>query len=546
MIEGLYANKLADELSRLVNDRPGWTATLFRQSSIGLMEELAVAGTQVANGILSGSSFDDLKSQVYSQILTDPGLGSMQARGPMLAQIPRDSKEFVSSSFKHKAWVFSIPKFRENYINCWRNELVSEKYQDAQAPLFKGAVPPYDAACFLASHLLQLGISRSYWARWLDYRMLHDPQNYTLDDLLREIEEIYTKGPGLFRIMVALARPPQEDIRSLRNWLPAKSVREWLSEQSLDGPRRLHGGILYETEQWDLDSALMNVAMAVHRLRQRLLLKTGRAPEFHGKAWIKGVRASRVLPNVSQIGRALVPGYEFGDDAQAEAAASENRLEVAIDLLQAVLSEPGPGTTGILWAALEGLLAAPGDPDKIQVCKRAADISLVALVRTSMQVSIGTLVSRCPDEAVSQRIRRLGQSGGLAEFEQSIRRGDHDTITHRSTRVMLSHARSLLDADVLRAKRIELEQTFRGLYRQRNLILHGGITDAPLLHSIFRSSAPLVTAVVNRYARAIQDGMRDPHLFAYDIRDPHLFAYDMYTKIEGYLNDPKSATESFW
>src|ERR1700730_3062983 len=99
MIDGVYANKLADELSRLVNDRPGWTATLFRQSSIGLMEEFAVAGIQTANGILSGSSFDDLKSQVRSQILADPGLGPMQVRGPVLAQLPRDSKEFVSSSF---------------------------------------------------------------------------------------------------------------------------------------------------------------------------------------------------------------------------------------------------------------------------------------------------------------------------------------------------------------------------------------------------------------------------------------------------------------
>jgi hypothetical protein len=266
------------------------------------------------------------------------------------------------------------------------------------------------------------------------------------------------------------------------------------------------------------------------------LLKTGRAPEFHGKAWIKGVKTARILPEVSQIGRALAPAYEFGDDAQVEAAASEDRLEVAIDLLQAALSEPGPSAAGILWAALEGLLAAPGDPDKIQVCRRAADISLVSLVRTSMQVSIGTLFSRCPDEALTQRIRSLGQPDGLVEFEQSIRRGDHHAITHRSTHLMLSHARDLLNVDVLQTKRMELEQTFRGLYRQRNLILHGGITDAPLLNGIFRSSAPLVTAVINRYTRSIQDG----------IRDPHIFAYDMYVRIERYLNDPQSATESFW
>ena len=180
MIDGLYANEFADELARLVNDRPGWTATLLRQSTIGLMAEFAVAGIQTANGILSGSSFDDLKSQVHRQILADQGLGSMQVRGPILAQIPRDPKEFVSSSFKYKAWVFSIPNFREKYIQCWRAELLNEKYQNSHAPLFEGAISPYDSACFLASHLLQLGISRSYWARWLDYRMLYDSKSYTL------------------------------------------------------------------------------------------------------------------------------------------------------------------------------------------------------------------------------------------------------------------------------------------------------------------------------------------------------------------------------
>ena len=85
-------------------------------------------------------------------------------------------------------------------------------------------------------------------------------------------------------------------------------------------------------------------------------------------------------------------------------------------------------------------------------------------------------------------------------------------------------------------KRTELRQTLLGLYRQRNLVLHGGITDSPLLDDILRSSSPVVTAVVNRYARAAADYTMDPHVFA----------YDMFVRLEKYLADPGIVIESFW
>jgi hypothetical protein len=535
MISGLYAAELADEMFRLLSDRAGWPATLFRQSTIGLMEEFVVSGVYVANGILSPASFADLKAQVHNQVLNDPGLGSMRIRGPLLSQFPGDSKEFVPSSFKHKAWMSAIPHFTVNYLANWRQELVGQGYGDDSSPLFAGAVSPYDAACFLVSHLLHLCISNSYLSRWLDYRILHDPSPYELGDLLLGIEAIVNKGRGHAEILAGLARPPQDEVRSMRNWLDATAAREWLSRHGLQGPRTLHGGILYKSEQWDLDGALLNVAKAIHRLRQRTMLKTGKAPEFYGTAWIAGVRTPKPLPGVSQLGRALAPGYELGD-TQVDAPASGDRLEVAIELLQAALAEPGPSAAGTLWAAMEGLLAAPGDPDRVQVCQRAADIGLIALIRSSIHISIGALFSRCSEEAFAQRISGLERRDRLVEFEKALRRDEHQTLSHRSSRLMMSHARRLFGAAALRSQRKELEQVLRGLYRQRNLVLHGGITDAPLLDDLLRSSTPLVAAVINRYARATQDGMVDPHVFAYDV----------FVRLEEYLSDPQSIMDAFW
>ena len=237
MIKGTYAAQLADELLRLLSDRAGWPTTLFRQSTIGLMEELAVAGSQTADGVLSSASFEDLKTQVRDQILRDPGLGSMRVRGPVLSLVPRDPKEFVPSSFKHKSWVSTVPGFRDDYIKNWRIESSTKAYADESGPTFPHAVSSYDSACFLASHLLHLGITNSYLSRWLNYRVQHDPLDYELDGLLEQIE-ILVKG-GRFReqILVALSRPPQEEIRSMQGWLNTSATRAWLDSHGLQAPR---------------------------------------------------------------------------------------------------------------------------------------------------------------------------------------------------------------------------------------------------------------------------------------------------------------------
>jgi hypothetical protein len=99
----------------------------------------------------------------------------------------------------------------------------------------------------------------------------------------------------------------------------------------------------------------------------------------------------------------------------------------------------------------------------------------------------------------------------------------------------LVHTVRLFDADVLTKQRDEIAQVLRGLYRQRNLILHGGVTDGPLLDGIVRASTPFVTAVVNRYARASADVFLDAHVFA----------YQMHVRLKNYLADPHQIVSVF-
>ena len=88
---------------RLLSDRPGWPSTLLRQSTIGMMEEVGIAGAQVANGILTPASFAELAEVARTQTIVDHGLGTMRTRGPLLAQITNDPAQFRPTSYKAKA-----------------------------------------------------------------------------------------------------------------------------------------------------------------------------------------------------------------------------------------------------------------------------------------------------------------------------------------------------------------------------------------------------------------------------------------------------------
>src|SRR5689334_23195185 len=102
VIEGEYAELFVGEVARYLSKRLGWTSTLMVYSTPGLIGELLLAGREAATKVLSSASFDEIKQQVYEQVLLDPGLGDMRVRGPLRQQLPRDASEFSADAHKHK------------------------------------------------------------------------------------------------------------------------------------------------------------------------------------------------------------------------------------------------------------------------------------------------------------------------------------------------------------------------------------------------------------------------------------------------------------
>jgi hypothetical protein len=225
------------------------------------------------------------------------------------------------------------------------------------------------------------------------------------------------------------------------------------------------------------------------------------------------VRNPQKIPDTTPI-HTLLPGYQL-ETPSLTSPPSSNRLEVAVEFVEAAATVEGSSAAGMLWASLETLLAAPRDVTKMDVVKRGADIGLIAFIRSEVTNSLGVILGRCKDEPLGLALASTPWDGRLNRLEIALRTGEYESLKRAGPRIHLRHVARLLDHSYLKEMRATFQNILAGLYRQRNLVLHGGITDGPLIKSYLRCGYPLASAIVNRYARANETAYIDPQVFVF-------------------------------
>lgn len=87
---------------------------------------------------------------------------------------------------------------------------------------------------------------------------------------------------------------------------------------------------------------------------------------------------------------------------------------------------------------------------------------------------------------------------------EHIRTGQPTNLTHPADLAAVERLKEVLSNPQKKLNDINnhLSTVFRDLYRNRNIVLHGGKTDAVGLRSSLRNSAPLVGAGMDRIAHA--------------------------------------------
>lgn len=484
MLEGKDSSQLV--VARLLEffaGRSSWFRGLWEVGLVLLLHEAIEAVSTSPTGALFNKALDWTGSGFKSDegivprdrdILTALLESNLHAKGGELPALDRLTDRIESE-----------------YLLRWATWL-----KDAQ----EEKVKPERTARAVASHLLDAGFSNNHLHRWLTYRTAHDARVYTLAELLSEAHELVMEALSSFTVLVpvnaglgAKAQPPKE-------WLDARAVSHWLAANGFKTAMRQGGGWLLELEARDADAAAERAAAAVERLSARLLIGAGHR-QLHGdQAYVLGER----LPvSLRRRRRVAVRSIErqaqlFG---QGEAM---SRVDAAFELLGQL---DGPDVVAVAagWAAIEALLSAPNDENKAAAAERLAALvacsfpraELTLLASLQMRQASSPLKARL-EGCQSNRERALVMAKALKSGQPALSWGD------AAQRAAVARMAALLKAPKLKLEDIRnhANRAFRRLYRQRNLVLHAGMTNSVALGASLRTSAPLIGAGIDRIAHA--------------------------------------------
>jgi hypothetical protein len=180
-------------------------------------------------------------------------------------------------------------------------------------------------------------------------------------------------------------------------------------------------------------------------------------------------------------------------------AGQSSRLDDALELA-APLNEgpPAPAVSGA-WAAIESLLHHPGDKADPDAGRAVAADRLAALVACSWPRAELTALSYrhrpAQPDALSQALERAqGNAERCALVADALAGGaalalpsaSDVAACQRMVRLLADPRKELGDVRVVFAAGL------RRLYRQRNIIAHGGTTAAVALDAALRTAAPLI------------------------------------------------------
>ena len=367
---------------------------------------------------------------------------------------------------------------------------------------------PERAARALAAHLLDLGFSATFLHRWTTRLTRYDPRALTIADIFAEANVLARQPEPTFRMMVPFASAPAMSGRMPARWNTPQQVSTWMHANGFAAeiPRQ-HGGFLLEITARDEWSAVERAYEQVERLAARVALATSSSLRPLDRAWVEGKPRPFVL---RPEGRGIeVAALTRTNQLYEEKAPS--RIDAALEMLADLKHGAAPRAVAGGWAGLEALLAGDGG-EKAEAADRLGDLVACSFPRAEL-TTIAHAYQRHQSDALASDLTACGSNRERAlrllrelNTNPTLTTGttSDDAALERLRVVLHDPRRGLLEvAGYARA-------ALRRLYRQRNLVLHGGMTEAVALRSTLRTAAPLVGAGVDRLVHAWFDESVQP------------------------------------
>ena len=247
--------------------------------------------------------------------------------------------------------------------------------------------------------------------------------------------------------------------------------------------------------------AIDEVFEGVERLAARIAVGTRSQLQFHGSAWIAG----EGKPFQLRRNRRGVEIHALDRENSLYRKTDDDRINAALELIDPLdRGSPGTAVSGG-WAAIETLLLGPGDSgDRGVAGDRMASFVACSFPRAELTTLAYAHRKACDDELASSIADAATNRDRATLVGDAILNGTPLQLTSDTDRLAEQRLKKILQEP--RAALLDIEQhakhTLRRLYRQRNLVLHWGRTNAVGLRAALRTAAPLVGAGMDRVVHA--------------------------------------------
>lgn len=462
-----------------------WHRCLWHLGSTAVISELLEASESLPELPLR-----TLQADVVRLAGPDPALGSDTTRS-VLSHLLKKDIVFQQANWHALKQLLAIVQC--DYLKRW-------------AAILRIATRPgvERVARSVAGYLLNSGFSATYLHRWLQYQAKHRPESLSIADLIEETHSLVQQPRRQFKVVIPVISAPNLTSNPPPEWLQATKVRELITEiECKRSGFRQNGGFLLTVSARDQYAAVEQARDSVDRWSARAELSTGRRIQMASQAWVEDFKDPIPL---TQQGRQVDIGA-LRRQNKIYASLSQEEISVRIDdalqLVQPMRMGPRSASISGGWAAIECLLTDGREAESL-ASPRLANIIACSFPRAELTTLAFAHREVADDELANDLKAANGNlqvamklADALFRGSQVFGRGPHDDAACDRMRELLSKP-----METLNRVRDYVTICLNRLYRQRNLMLHGGRVKGEGRAEAILTASPLVGAGLDRIAHA--------------------------------------------
>jgi len=493
-----FESLVAARLLEFLDIRTPWQRRLWATGLILTLRETLEASDMVAAKVLFQTSVKALADTAIVLAGTDPGVTSGDPGIGTSAYKKKLHKlllsDLATGSIQYLELAQIISDLKSRYLSNWSAALQANAAGTVTLKAER-------TARAIASHLFDIGFSAEFLFGWFRYAVNSNPAPQSLSEIIADAHTLTENASKEFEVLVPFREFPANQSGTPQGWVGASAVMDFIRGGGFptDGIRQM-GGMWVKVSARDAWSAVESVAEIIERFSSRVRLATRDRllplPDVYVKSPPKRytLRQKRRRVEVDALYRENQL-YSFGKTV--------SRVDSAIELLSPLDDSTHSTAVAGGWAAIEAILTAPGDDGHLQAGYRMASLVAASFPRAELTSLSYKLQELGGPLAVSLTACNTNRDRAVAVLS-AIRSGQALPFTKAADVAAIERMREMA-ADPQRKLndiREHLSTVFRGFYRNRNIVLHGGKTGAVGLRSSLRNAAPLVGAGMDRIAHA--------------------------------------------